>query len=228
MVLKLTGVSKRFEHQGHSVTAVDQVSLSISSGELASIVGPSGSGKSTLFHLMTGMLRPSEGEIWIDGFPVHSAGGRELSALRNQTIGYILQEKNLLLNFSVLENVCMPLVQGRNIKPEGTAGEVRSILEELGIWHLRNAYPHELSGGEARRAAIARALVSHASLIIADEPTSNLDPENSVMILKLFQRIRDKGVAVLVSTHDIMFPNDSDRVFSMKHGRLEEVVHVVS
>lgn len=220
MILEISELSKQFVKKSNIIHAVDKVSFQIKTGEFASIIGPSGSGKSTLFHLVTGLLKPTSGKIVMDGFRIDDTGVKKLEQFRNETVGYILQEQNLLKNFTVLENICMPYLIGRSRK-QNVIEKAEKLLETVGIVHLKNAFPNEISGGEGRRVAIARALINEPSLLIADEPTSNLDSENSAAIMKLFKAISNTQAAVLISTHDTKFLEYSDKVFLMNNGRLE-------
>lgn len=222
MILEVSELSKEFVNKSIKISAVDKVSFKISSGELASIIGPSGSGKSTLFHMIGGIQKPTGGRILYDYTCINDMNERTIAGMRNKKIGYILQEQNLLLNYTVLENICMPhLVKGRR-KVKHMINKAEILLEQVGLLRIKNSYPNEISGGEARRVAIARALINEPDIILADEPTSNLDLENSTTIMELFKKISNNGVAVLISTHDLQFLNYSDKVFVMKQGRLEE------
>lgn len=222
MILEISELSKEFHKYDKRIHAVDQVSFQIKSGEFVSIIGHSGSGKSTLFHLITGLLRPTSGKICIDNRVINSAGEQELALLRNQKIGYILQEQNLLMNYTVLENVWMPGIIYKGKSKESVKAMAEKILEQVGLKEQRDSYPNQISGGEARRVAIARALINTPEVIIADEPTSNLDPDNSAQIIQLFRGISDSGVAVIISTHDLSALKYSDKVFLMKQGKLEK------
>lgn len=222
MILEVNELSKEFRIEDKKVRAVDNVAFQVKSGEFASIIGPSGSGKSTLFHLITGLQRPTSGCVLLDELEVSSAGAQELAILRNQKIGYILQEQNLLKNYTVLENVCLPAVIYGSQCNTGIRKKAEKLLELVGLLERKASYPSEISGGEARRVAIARALINGPEIIIADEPTSNLDPENSEIIMKLFRKISDEGVIVIISTHDLQVLKYLDKVFLMNKGRLNE------
>lgn len=224
MILEVSELSKEFNNKDKQINAVDKASFQVKSGELASIIGHSGSGKSTLFHLITGLLKPTFGSINIDELVVNTASERELAELRNHKIGYILQEQNLLKNFTVLENVSMPSIICYEKNSKSIREKAEELLELVGLSDHKNSYPNEISGGEARRVAIARALINDPKIIIADEPTSNLDPDNSAIIMKLFRKISDYGVAVIISTHDLSVLKYSDKVFLMNKGRINEKV----
>ena len=172
--------------------------------------------------MITGLLRPTSGKICIDNRVINSAGEQELALLRNQKIGYILQEQNLLSNYTVLENVWMPGIIYKGKSKESVKAMAERILELVGLKEQRDSYPNQISDGEARRVDIARALINTPEVIIADEPTSNLDPDNSAQIIQLFRGISDSGVAVIISTHDLSALKYSDKVFLMRQGKLEK------
>lgn len=221
MLLEVTGLTKEFANGDKKMKAVDNASLKIKSGEFISILGHSGSGKSTFFHLITGLLKPTNGKVVLDELCVNDAGEKVMAKLRNQKLGYILQEQNLLKNFTVLENVCIPNALSPSPNRE-TFEKAELLLTIVGLLPLKSQFPNELSGGEARRVSIARALINNPSILIADEPTSNLDAENSTIVMKLLKKISKNGTAVLVSTHDNKFIEYSDKVYFMDKGRLEE------
>ncbi len=228
VILEAFELSKEFVKKNNKILAVSKASLQVKQGELTSIIGHSGSGKSTLFHLITGMLKPTSGFVRIEGLCINEAGAKKLSKLRNEKLGYILQEQNLLKNFTVLENVCMPGFVGVYGTKKDIHARAEKILEKVGLLAVKASYPNEISGGEARRVSIARALMNDPAIILADEPTSNLDPENSEAVMKLFRSISESGVAVLISTHDMKFLTYSDKVFIMNKGHLEEQVIIES
>jgi|GEM_PF-585952 ABC-type lipoprotein export system ATPase subunit/GNAT superfamily N-acetyltransferase len=227
MILEIHELSKEFANKDKQVNAVDKASFRVKSGEFAGIIGHSGSGKSTLFHLITGLLRPTSGSISIDELNVNTAGEPELALMRNQKIGYIFQEQCLLKNYTVLENVFMPGILCTGKSKEGIREKAEKLLELVGLSELKNSYPNEISGGEARRVAIARALINDPEIVIADEPTGSLDPDNSDIIMKLLRKVTDQGVAVIISTHDLSVLKYADKVFIMKNGNLSEKGSVV-
>lgn len=180
------------------------------------IVGQSGCGKSILLNMVAGILKPTEGEIFIDNVSILKQSQKQLANMRGQTIAYVLQGYSLLSNFTILENVCMPLYLAENKNVDVDA--VIKILETVGLQDVINAYPTSLSGGEQRRVAIARALMQNPKIIIADEPTSNLDYENGVNVMEALRKVTEYGVAVLISTHEQEFYNYFDRIYEMKKG----------
>lgn len=196
------------------------IDLLVERGEVVSIVGPSGAGKTTLLQILGTLSRPSSGEIEIDGEAVHALSDRQLSRFRNTKIGFVFQFHHLLPEFTALENVCIPgYIGGRDRREvEKRAAE---LLEMLGMEHRSSHKPAELSGGEQQRVAIARALVNNPQMIIADEPTGNLDPMRSLEIMMLLERINELGTTVLVVTHAKELVNRfSKRVVAIENGRI--------
>jgi putative ABC transport system ATP-binding protein len=224
MLLELRNLKKEYLRENASFAAVNDVNLSIGEGERICITGRSGSGKSTLLNMVAGLLKPTSGEILFEGRDLSSLEDEALSFLRNSRIGYIPQGRSILSNFSVLENVKLPFYLYK--RPENPTEKVRRLLEQVGILHLAEIYPSELSGGELRRVAIARSLVNTPRLLIADEPTGDLDPDTTAEVMKLFSQVsQDNGVAVLLVTHDPSIVHRGGRHFSMNSGKLTEIEH---
>lgn len=197
-------------------TAVQPIDLTVNSGELVEITGHSGSGKSTLLNMMAGMLEPTTGTITLDGDDLYQLGDEERSQLRNKKIGLIPQGHAALLSLTVLENVLFPSVlYGEATSYEETA---RSLLDKVGLSTLADAKPNELSGGELRRMAIARALIMKPDVLLADEPTAGLDAENARTVHELLRQAADDGAAVLLVTHEQGAEEFADRVLHMDGG----------
>jgi len=207
-------------HGVQTVRAVDGVSLAIDAGELVAIVGPSGSGKSTLLNLLGALDRPDSGEIWLDGKPLSKLDDAERTLLRRERVGLIFQFFNLLPLLTALENVTLPLLLAGapRSKAERRADE---LLERMGIGARREHTPDELSGGEMQRVAIARALSLRPPLLLADEPTGNLDSRSGAEVLELLRETaRESGCAVLMVTHDPRAAAVTDRILEFEDGRL--------
>lgn len=220
MVLEVSGLTKEYRRDGASFFAANNVNLQLSAGDFLCITGRSGSGKSTLLNLIAGLLRPTSGRIEIEGRDISFFNDEEASLYRNTKIGYIPQGQSVLANFTVLDNVRLPFYFFRRA---GDAVEKAMLLLELtGIPHLAQMYPRQLSGGELRRVSIARALVNDPAVLIADEPTSDLDAQTTSEIMKLFARISQKGTAVLLVTHDSDAVHFGNRFFKMDSGILTE------
>lgn len=200
-------------------TAVQPVSMTLESGRMIEITGRSGSGKSTLLNMLAGMLTPTDGRVMLDETDLYALDEQKLSKLRNQKIGLIPQGNTALLSLTVLENVQLPsILYSKAQPPEKRAKE---LLEQVGIEALMNAKPNELSGGELRRMAIARALLMRPGILLADEPTAGLDAENTLAVLSLLRKAADDGAAVLLVTHENEAAQFADQVLSMDGGKLE-------
>lgn len=220
MELVISNLEKKFILGDRTVTAVNNVNLNVSDGDFISIIGRSGSGKSTLLNMISGLLLPTKGKIILDGKDIAHVSDNELSHIRNSEIGYIMQGKSLLQQFTVIENVLLPFYL---FKREGDAVKrARDLLEQMEILHLENTFPSKLSGGELRRVAIARALINNPKILLADEPTSDLDRKNTFEIMKLFQKISDEGTAIIMVTHELDTIEFGDKVFQMDEGTLKE------
>jgi len=229
MLLEISDLSKKYVRDEKEYLVLDKVNFQAEKGQLISIIGQSGSGKSTFFNIITGMLEQSSGSIKIDEKEV-TGKSKEFSKIRNQKVGYIMQGQNLLNNFSVLDNVCFPFYliknKGRSAGSKDSIdiqAKAEGLLREVGLYDARNAFPSQLSGGEIKRVAVVRALINGPDIIIADEPTGNLDPWNSLKIIELFREISKTGVTVIVSTHDMEFLKHSNRSYEMKSGKLEDL-----
>jgi putative ABC transport system ATP-binding protein len=186
-LLELKELTKEYKRGGRAFNAVNRANLSVEPGDFISIIGRSGSGKTTLLNMGAGLLNPTEGTVFFGGKDIYALRDKEISLLRNEKIGDVPQGQSLLSNFTVFDNVCIPWFLFRR---EGDVeGRAFILLEKVGISHLASSYPRELSGGEMRRAAIARALINEPRLLIADEPTSDLDAKTTEEIMKLFKAI---------------------------------------
>jgi putative ABC transport system ATP-binding protein len=211
---RLEMVSKYYRRGSETVTAVRDVSLEVPAGSYVAVVGHSGSGKTTLLNLIGCLDRPSEGRIMIGGEWVHEAGEAELIRLRRSSIGFVFQQFFLIPTLSVLENVRLPeLFSG--LKHNGRATE---LLEMVELGHRLNHLPGQLSGGEMQRVAIARALINSPSILLADEPTGNLDSRNAERIMRLFEELNRGGVTVVVVTHNPDIVKRCDRTVHIEDG----------
>jgi len=218
-VILLRGVSKTFEGK-RKVTALDGIDLSIAKGEMASLVGPSGSGKSTMLNLIGGLDRPSQGEVELDGQPLSKLSDDELTRVRRDKIGFIFQFFNLLPTLSCLENVSLPL-HLRGWPRKKVEDRARELLDMVKLGTRVEHLPYELSGGERQRVAIARALSVYPPILLADEPTGNLDTQTGAEILKLIHDLHDRlGATVLVVTHDKTVADSCSRTIQLRDGRV--------
>ncbi|MGE5245626.1 MAG: ABC transporter ATP-binding protein [Betaproteobacteria bacterium] len=223
LVIELVRVSKQFQGK-RNVTALDDVSLAIPRGEMVSIIGPSGSGKSTLLNLVGGLDRPTGGEVRVDGEALAGLGDDELTRVRRDKIGFIFQFFNLLPTLSCLENVGLPL-HLRGWSRRKVEERARELLELVQLGHRLQHLPDELSGGERQRVAIARALSIYPPILLADEPTGNLDTHTGAEILALIQDLHARlGSTVVIVTHDLKVAGSSERTIALRDGRIVEDV----
>ena len=222
-VLEALDLRRRYRRGDTEVTALDGLHLTLDAGTFTAIVGPSGCGKSTLLHLCGAMDRPTAGEVRLDGRALAALDDDALTRLRRERIGFVFQFFNLLPTLTVAENIALPLLLGGRAPAAGLA-RAGEWAERVGISHRLDHAPAQLSGGEAQRAAVARAVVHAPALVIADEPTGNLDSENGVRILELLQEVnRRTGAALLLATHDAAVAAAADRTVAMRDGRIEGV-----
>jgi putative ABC transport system ATP-binding protein len=217
-VIRATGISKVFESEGVEITAFSDVSLSILGGQMTAIMGPSGSGKSTLLHILGGIEQPTTGEIWFEGQNLAELTDLQLTLMRRRRIGFIFQSFNLVPTLSVVDNVTLPLIMDR-VSERQAKPRALECLERVGMSHRLNNLPSQLSGGEQQRVAIARALVINPSVILADEPTGNLDSARGQDITQLLYDVaHESHRTVVVVTHDIRVAKKADRLIVVLDG----------
>lgn len=222
IAIKATNVIKKYKVGKQIIRAIDDVSVDIHEGEFVALVGPSGSGKSTLLHLLGGLDKPTSGEIVVGGKNVSSMNDRQLSKFRNQTIGFVFQSFYLQPFLTLRRNIEVASMPQRMRRAERKL-RIESLARQVGLYDRLNHRPHELSGGQIQRAAIARALLNRPAIILADEPTGNLDSANSRDIISLFQQIREQYHAtIIIATHDNEIAAQADRVIALKDGRLRD------
>lgn len=211
-------VGKRYERGGRPFWAVKGATLTVSEGEFVTLLGRSGSGKSTLLNMVVGLLAPTEGTVTLCGQALAGMSDEAASALRNRAVGFVPQGAGVLSTLTVLDNVRLPAYLSAGVREE--EGRALELLEAVGLKELANQYPSALSGGELRRVAIARALMNRPKVIVADEPTSNLDADNAAMVVDIFKKLARGGTGVLMVTHDTSSIEQSDRLFDMVGGVL--------
>ena len=220
-LIRLEGVGRRFHLGGSEVLALDGVSLAIETGEYLAVMGPSGSGKSTLLNVLGLLDRPDEGEYWLEGARTARLAEPELARLRGQAIGFVFQSFHLVPRLTAFENVALPLMLAGMAPAERTA-RVAALLAELGLSARADHRPAELSGGQRQRVAIARAMVTQPRLLLADEPTGNLDSRSGEEVIALLEHLnRERGVTLVVVSHDERIGARAGRRIRMNDGRLE-------
>jgi len=218
-ILRAENVSKVYRGE-HEVQALDQVNLSVEKGSLLAIVGDSGSGKSTLLHILGGVDRPTSGRVFVQGTDITELPESQMSVFRRRNIGIIYQFFNLIPNINVRKNICLPLLLDERVPDEDYYQEV---IQTLGIADKQRRFPNELSGGEQQRVAIARSLISRPAVILADEPTGNLDRRNTKEIVSLFKLVNKSFKAtIILITHDEKVALACEKVCTMVDGRLYE------
>ena len=217
--LELRHVTRRLPSGGRQLTILDQVSLRVAPGEFLAVLGPSGSGKSTLLALMAGLDRPTSGEVFLDGNPIHALSEDALAKLRRQRLGFVFQSFNLLANLTARENVMFPL----ELLGDGDARrQADALLARVGLAERGHHYPAQLSGGEQQRVALARAFVHRPALLLADEPTGNLDSATGEMVLELLADLQQRcGTTLVLVTHDPAVGERAQRRIHLRDGRVE-------
>ncbi|NLW52560.1 MAG: ABC transporter ATP-binding protein [Tissierellia bacterium] len=218
-IIKTNNLNKIYGKEHTAVHAVNNVNISIREGEFVAIVGPSGGGKSSLLHLLGGLDSPSSGEVFIKGTNLYSMGHDERAIFRRRNIGFVFLFFNLIPVLNVKENIELPLnLDGQDINED----EILMLCKNLGLENRLNHYPSQLSGGEQQRVSIGRALVYKPSIILADEPTGNLDKKNSEEVLNLLKLFSTKyGITVVMITHDLNMAARADRIIRMEDGKIE-------
>jgi lipoprotein-releasing system ATP-binding protein len=222
LVLAARGVRRSFREGSATLEVLTAVELEVRRGERLAIIGASGSGKTTLLQILGGLDQPDAGQVFVDGRDIHALGERERGTLRNRSIGFVYQFHHLLPEFSALENVAMPLLVRRDTAAAAAQG-ARALLTRVGLEQRLNHKPHQLSGGERQRTAVARALVTSPQLVLADEPTGNLDGRNAEQVFALMLELnREMGTSLVVVTHDPRLAARMDRVLELEGGLLRQ------
>ncbi len=218
-LISVKNLTRTYKLGGETFNALDDVSLEVEAGEFVAITGPSGSGKSTLANIIGGLDRPSAGSVMVDGVSLKDAGDKPLSEYRNHHIGFVFQSFNLQAHETTLENVMMPLVLAR-MKRRDRVKRATECLTAVGLADRLRHKPTELSGGQRQRVAIARALAVKPSIIIADEPTGNLDSARGLEVMELLKKLNKDGITLIIITHDASIAAMADRTVTIKDGHL--------
>ena len=219
MLLKASNLSKKFKRGNAQFSAIEDVSISLNENSFTFIIGRSGSGKTTLLNLLSGLLKPTTGDVFFEDKNLLNMSDKDRSFYRNAEIGFVPQVLGSLPNLTVLDNVRLPFFM---FKRDGNDdGGALSLLEMMGILHLKDEFPSSLSGGEEKRMLIARSLMNAPKLLIADEPTSNLDSDTTKEVMEGIRRVHRQGVACLIVTHDESIIEKNADVYKMENGKLE-------
>ncbi|MDD6910789.1 lipoprotein-releasing ABC transporter ATP-binding protein LolD [Actinobacillus minor] len=223
-LLRCEQINKFYDEGSQKVQVLKDVNFTMNKGELVAIVGSSGSGKSTLLHTLGGLDQPSSGNVYINGQSLQKLSANQLAHLRNQNLGFVYQFHHLMANFSALENVMMPMLIGKQNKSEAR-DRAEKMLQAVGLSHRIAHRPSALSGGERQRVAIARALVNKPALVLADEPTGNLDQKTTESIFDLIKQLNhEQNTAFLLVTHDLALADKLSRRLIMRDGVLSEEI----
>ena len=221
-IIETQELTKQYEIGGNVIKALDDVKLKISRGQYTSLVGPSGSGKTTLFNLIGGLDRPTKGKVYIDDVDIAKLDAYELAWLRCHKIGYIFQTFNLIPVLTALENVALPMIFAGKHRKDRTEN-AKTLLKTVGLGERLNHRPTELSAGQQQRVAIARALANDPQIILADEPTGNLDLHTGLEIIDILRKLnKEKNVTIIAATHDLKIIDVSDSVFWLRDGKIEK------
>jgi lipoprotein-releasing system ATP-binding protein len=221
-ILEARNVHKSFKQGPVTLEVLQGVAMSVATGERIAIVGASGSGKTTLLQILGGLDRPTTGHVLVDGKDIHEQSEQERGALRNRALGFVYQFHHLLPEFSALENVAMPLLI-RRMKVADARAKAQHLLDRVGLGQRLNHRPDQLSGGERQRAAVARALVTEPKIVLADEPTGNLDGSNAESVFALMLELnRELGTSLIVVTHDMRLATRMERIYAIEKGVLTE------
>ncbi|MEJ6949751.1 ABC transporter ATP-binding protein [Natronospora cellulosivora (SeqCode)] len=218
-IIELKNISKVYYMGEVQVEALKKINLKVDRGEFLSIMGPSGSGKSTMLHILGGLDTPTEGEYLLEDTDISLLSDKELARIRNQHFGFVFQTFNLLNDFTALENVTIPMIFARLSKKERVERAIK-LLESVGLVHRLSHYPTQLSGGERQRVAIARALANDPTLILADEPTGNLNTKQGKEIMKILSDLNEQGVTIIMVTHSVEISIYAKRVLELADGKI--------
>jgi putative ABC transport system ATP-binding protein len=226
-IIETVGISKQYGMGDATVSALNSIDITIKAGEFVGIMGPSGSGKSTLMHILGCLSRPTSGTYVLDGIDVSKLDKSELAIIRNQKIGFIFQSYNLLPRTTALRNVMLTLLYNRGKRFSESESEemAKKMLDVVGLSDRMNHQPQELSGGQQQRVAIARALINNPALIIADEPTGNLDTHSGAEVLAILEKLHENGSTIVMVTHDSRIAAHTQHIIHLEDGDIKRIEH---
>ena len=219
-MIRLIKINKLFYTDDVETQAVKELSLTINKGEFVSIMGPSGCGKSTLLNIMGLLDSPTSGDIEIDGINVCGMSDKELAHVRNQKLGFIFQNFHLIPSLNVIDNVALPLLYRKGLSASERKSKAEKVLKKVGLSHRMKHLPSQLSGGQSQRVAIARAIIGNPEIILADEPTGNLDSKTGIEIMNILHQLNTEGTTIVMVTHDENIANKTGRVIRLLDGTL--------
>ncbi len=220
MLLRVHNLTKSYGNE----VAVDSISFDVNQGDYVAIIGPSGSGKTTLLSLMTGMLTATTGDILYDNQRLSQISKRELYEIRARELGLVFQFSELVGNLNVRENILLPGIFTRKFSNDEYQRKCNYLLEHLKLESIQNLLPRQLSGGQIQKTAIARSLINEPSILFADEPSGDLDPDNSLLVQRLLNEYNKKNLSIILVTHDMKLAFDAQTIYSMKMGKFDQVI----
>ncbi|GBF41146.1 ABC transporter ATP-binding protein [Leptospira ellinghausenii] len=220
MLLRVHNLTKRFGNE----EAVSSVSFDVNQGDYVAIIGPSGSGKTTLLSMLTGMLSPTEGDILYDQIKLSQISKQELAEIRARDLGLVFQFSELVGNLTIKENILLPALFTKKFSNDDYIRKCDYLIEHLKLGDIQNSLPRTLSGGQIQKAAIARSLINDPAILFADEPSGDLDPENSYLVQLLLNEYNKRNHSIILVTHDMKLAFDAQTVYEMKNGRFEQVI----
>lgn len=219
-MIELTDINRVFRTDEVETRALDSINIKIDKGEFVSIMGPSGCGKSTLLNIMGLLDTPTSGTVYLDNLEITGKKDKEMAKLRNKKIGFIFQNFHLISTLNVFDNVELPLLYGKAQSRTMSRNKVKEVLEKVGLSHRMRHYPTQLSGGQCQRVAIARAIIGNPCVLLADEPTGNLDSKMGKEILELLMRLNAEGTTIVMVTHDEKIAKQTNRIIQLYDGKL--------
>ncbi|MCG6148704.1 ABC transporter ATP-binding protein [Leptospira levettii] len=220
MLLRVHNLTKRFGNE----EAVSSVSFDVNQGDYVAIIGPSGSGKTTLLSMLTGMLSPTEGDILYDQIKLSQISKQELAEIRARDLGLVFQFSELVGNLTIKENILLPALFTKKFSNDDYIRKCDYLIDHLKLGDIQNSLPRTLSGGQIQKAAIARSLINDPAILFADEPSGDLDPENSYLVQLLLNEYNKRNHSIILVTHDMKLAFDAQTVYEMKNGRFEQVI----